>query len=70
MKLNKKVIIVCVTIILIISIIIGIYFIRRNTSTANDALLEKAYIDIWRDNLMDADIDFYSKGSGANEKNI
>ncbi len=62
MKLNKKVII-----ILIISIIVGIYFIRKNASTVNDALIKKAYIDIWRDNSM-IDIDLYSEGSGLNEK--
>ena len=70
MKLNiksKKTIIICI-IILIVAILIGLYFWKRNTSTINDELKDNAYIDIWRDNSMDADIDLYSTGSGANEK--
>ncbi len=67
MKLNKKVIIFCI-VILIVAIIIGIYFYKRNNSIANDTIKENAYIDIWRDKSMDADISLYSIGSGANEK--
>lgn len=70
MKLNiksKKTIIICI-IILIVAILIGLYFWKRHTSTINDELKDNAYIDIWRDNSMDADIDLYSSGSGANEK--
>ena len=67
MKLNKKVIIFLI-VIFIVAIIVGIYFYKRNTSVANDAIKENAYIDIWRDKSMDADIDLYSTGSGANEK--
>ena len=70
MKLNiksKKTIIICI-IILIVAILIGLYFWKRNTSTINDELKDNAYIDIWRDNSMDADIDVYSTGSGANKK--
>lgn len=67
MKLNKKVIIFLI-VIFIVAIIVGIYFYKKNTSVANDAIKENAYIDIWRDKSMDADIDLYSTGSGANEK--
>lgn len=67
MKLNKKVIIFCI-VILLVAIIIGIYFYKRNNSIANDTIKENAYIDIWRDKSMDMDIDLYSTGSGANEK--
>ena len=56
MKLNKKVIIFLI-LIFIVAIIVGIYFYKKNT-----------YIDIWRDNSMDADIALYSIGSGVNEK--
>ncbi len=58
MKLNKKVIIFFI-VILIVAIIIGIYFYKRNNSIANDTIKENAYIDIWRDKSMDADIDLY-----------
>lgn len=67
MKLNKKVIIFLI-LIFIVAIIVGIYFYKKNTSVANDAIKENAYIDIWRDKSMDADIDLYSTGSGVNEK--
>lgn len=67
MKLNKK-IIIFLFVISIIVIIVGIYFFNQNNSTANNSIKEKAYIDIWRDNSMDGDIDLYSTGSGANEK--
>ena len=67
MKLNKKVIIFLI-VIFIVAIIVGIYVYKKNTSVANDAIKENAYIDIWRDKSMDADIDLYSTGSGANEK--
>ena len=66
MKLNKKVIIFLI-VIFIVAIIVGIYFYKKNTSVANDAIKENAYIDIWSDNSM-VDIDLYSAGSGANEK--
>lgn len=63
---NKKILIVCISILIVA--IVGIYFIKRSSGTKNDALKDNAYIDIWRDNSMDADIDLYSTGSGANEK--
>lgn len=47
MKLNKKVIIFLI-LIFIVAIIVGIYFYKKNTSVANDAIKENAYIDIWR----------------------
>lgn len=70
MKLNiksKKTIIICI-IVLIVAILIGLYFWKRNASTITDELRDNAYIDIWIDNSMDADIDLYSTGSGENEK--
>ena len=67
MKLNKKVIIFLI-VIFIVAIIVGIYFYKKNTSVASDAIKENAYIDIWRDKSMDDDIALYSIGSGANEK--
>ena len=65
---NKKTIIICIIVLLIVAILIGLYFLKRNTPTIDDELRENAYIDIWRDNLMEADIALYSTGSGENEK--
>ena len=59
---NKKTIIICI-IVLIVAILIGLYFWQRNTSTIADKLRDNAYIDIWRDNSMDPDINLYSTGS-------
>lgn len=67
MKLNKKGFIILI-VIFIVAIIVGIYFYKKNNNVANDTIKENAYIDIWRDKSMDADIDLYSMGSGANEK--
>ena len=67
MKLNKKVIIFLI-VIFIAAIIAGIYFFIKKNSDINDTIKENAYIDIWRDKSMDADIDLYSTGSGSNEK--
>lgn len=64
---NKKIIIVCI-VVLIVVIGGGIYFYKRSYSETNNLLKDNAYIDIWRDKSMDADIDLYSTGSGANEK--
>ena len=61
---NKKTIIVCIVVLIVVVIGSGIYF----NSKTNNSLKNKAYIDIWRDNSMDADIDLYSRGSGVNEK--
>ena len=60
---NKKCVIKCI-IILIFLISLGIYsYINTRYS-----LLSNAYIDIWRDTLMDPDIDLYSIGGGINQK--
>lgn len=64
---NKKIVIVCI-VILIVAVMCGIYFYSRNSDTTNESLKDNAYIDIWRDTSMDADIDLYSTGSGVNEK--
>ena len=64
---NKKVVIVYIA-ILIVAVIIGIYFYKRNNSAAKDEPKDNAYIDIWRDTSMDTDIALYSTGSGTNEK--
>ena len=64
---NRKIVIVCI-VILIVAVICGIYFYSRNSYTTNDSLKDNAYIDIWRDTLMDMDIALYSAGSGVNEK--
>lgn len=64
---NKKLVISCI-VILIVAAIIGLYFYNKVKNSFEDSIKDSAYIDIWRDNSMDADIDLYSTGSGANEK--
>lgn len=66
---NKKIIIICISILIVA--IIGIYYIRKNTDTTdnvNDLPKDNAYIDIWRDNSIEPDIALHSIGSGADEK--
>lgn len=63
MNLNKKIVIFCI-VILVVVIIGGIYVHK----TTNNPIKVSAYIDIWRDNSMDVDIDLYSIGSGEDEK--
>lgn len=48
----------------------GIYLHNRNSDATNNLLKDNAYIDMWEDNSMHADIALYStgSGSGANEK--
>ena len=65
---NKKIIIVCIVVLIVVAIGGGIYFYKRSYSETNNLQKDNVYIDIWRDNSMDADIDLYSTGSGANEK--
>ncbi len=65
---NKKITIVCMVVLIVVVIGGYIYFYKRSYSETNNLLKDNDYIDIWRDNSMDMDIDLYSIGSGANEK--
>ncbi len=67
---NKKLVIGCIIVIIIlaVAIITGIYVYNKTKNTTDDSTNDKAYIEIWRDITMDADIDLYSTGSGENEK--
>ena len=69
MKLNKKnKTIIIIFIVILIILIIGLCIYNISIDLIKNTLKSNAYIDIWRDISMDADIDLYSTGSGINEK--